>query len=147
MLITSDALTALELRDCCTALATHIGIPCDVVAMTSHRSNNYGTSDNVSILISVPEHHFFRATTFSEAFTAATTWADTYRVTARNNFIRKLALAIIDLTDQHTRCTKPLLLAGREFSEAQLTPDNIAAACERATEMASPPHPFEVLAA
>ena len=61
-------------------------------------------------------------------------YASSISVVTRENDIRKLALDIIDLTDQHGNCTRALLRARSHTSEH--LDDYLELACARATEMA-----------
>lgn len=76
----------------------------------------------------------FRAPTWPEAFAAARAWIATHATVHRDNRIRAMALAIIDLTDQHGRCDRAMLTR-REFSGAEVD-DLRDAACQRAGELA-----------
>jgi hypothetical protein len=81
------------------------------------------------------DDQFIRLPTWPEAITAARTWAATHHTVARDTLIRRLALAILDLTDQHGRCTEAML-RGRDFASADIR-EHHEAACARAGEMAS----------
>lgn len=80
--------------------------------------------------------------TWPEAFAAARAWIATHATVHRDNRIRAMALAIIDLTDQFGRCDRAMLTR-REFTGAEID-DLKDAACVRASEM-SANSPFEVL--
>jgi len=76
----------------------------------------------------------FYAPTWPEAFTLARQWIATHATVHRDNRIRAMALAIIDLTDQFGRCDRAMLTR-REFSGAEI--DALKdAACVRAGELA-----------
>lgn len=83
----------------------------------------------------------FYASTWPEAFAAARAWIANHATVHRDNRIRAMALAIIDLTDQHGRCDRAMLTR-REFSGAEVD-DLKDAACQRASEM-SANSPFSV---
>lgn len=85
--------------------------------------------------------NFIREATWPEAFAAARAWIATHATVHRDNRIRAMALAIIDLTDQHGSCTRAMLTR-REFSGAEVD-DLKGAACQRASEM-SANAPFSV---
>jgi len=72
--------------------------------------------------------------TWPEAIDAARAWIASHGAVHRDNRIRAMALAIIDLTDQHGRCDRSML-ARRNFTVAELD-DLTAAACQRAGELA-----------
>lgn len=64
-----------------------------------------------------------------------------WHATRRNDLVRRLALAIIEITDEHTRCTQTLLRA-KGFTQPEI--DEFGdAACARASEMAGN-QPFSV---
>ena len=71
--------------------------------------------------------------TFAEMVIEARALIRAWRVTRRNDMIRRLALAIIEITDEHTRCTAALLRA-KGFSDPDIT-EFQGAACQRASEM------------
>lgn len=79
--------------------------------------------------------------TWPEVITKAREWIANHGVVHRDNRIRAMALAIIDLTDQHGRCDRAMLTR-REFSGAEVD-DLKDAACQRASEM-SANSPFSV---
>ncbi|CAB4126998.1 hypothetical protein UFOVP78_36 [uncultured Caudovirales phage] len=62
-------------------------------------------------------------------------YATSYGAIGRDKAIRKLALDVIDLTDQHGICTRAML-RGRGHGETALA-HYLDAACERAGEMAA----------
>jgi len=79
--------------------------------------------------------------TWPDAITAARAFLATHATVHRDNRIRAMALAVIDLTDQFGRCDRAML-ARREFSGAEI--DALKdAACVRASEM-SANSPFSV---
>ena len=84
----------------------------------------------------------FNASSFDGALSDAYEWAHTHVALLRNTITRRMALAIIESTDEHGKCTETHLL-GRLFSA-----DDIAtyrdAACARASEMVGNT-PFEVV--
>lgn len=81
-----------------------------------------------------PRTHI-KAAAWPEAFALARAWIANHTTVHRDNRIRAMALAIIDLTDQHGRCDRAMLRR-REFSDAEI--DTIKdAACQRASEMSA----------
>lgn len=80
------------------------------------------------------DYHFIRATTFADALAQARTWATTHGAVLRNTLIRRMALAVIEITDEHGHCTEGLLRA-KTFTATQIA-DTHVAACQRASEMA-----------
>ncbi len=77
-----------------------------------------------------------------EVLTPARAWAAAQSGTHRNATIRRMALAIIEITDEHTKCTEALLRA-KGFAAADIAEFH-EAACVRAGEMAGNA-PFVVL--
>lgn len=110
-----------------------------------------GASVNISFISSGPYVSFHGRSgklrdsiigaTWPEVITEARMWASTHTAVHRDNRIRAMALAIIDLTDQHGRCDRAMLTR-REFSGAEVD-DLRDAACQRASEM-SANAPFSV---
>lgn len=97
----------------------------------------------VGLLSQTPGYRYERisAPTWPEAFTAARAWIATHATVHRDNRIRAMALAIIDLTDQHGHCDRHMLRR-RHFTSAEI--DELKdAACQRASEM-SANAPFSV---
>ncbi len=91
----------------------------------------------VGLLSSTPGYRTERveAATWPEAFAAARAWIANSATVHRDNRIRAMALAIIDLTDQHGKCTRAMLTR-RNFSGAEV--DALKdAACQRASEMSA----------
>jgi hypothetical protein len=81
----------------------------------------------------------FHGTDWGALFEQARQWAVSYRVIAHDRALRRMALAIIDLTDQHGYCAADAL---RRAGHA-VTPEMVEAACQRASEMAGN-GPFKV---
>jgi len=71
--------------------------------------------------------------TFAEMLDKAEAAIHAYIPAQRNATIRKMALAIIELTDEHTECTRTLL-RGKGFSQSDIDAYS-ADACARAGEM------------
>lgn len=84
----------------------------------------------------------FRADTWHEALEAARTWALSQGTVQREAAIRRMALLIVDLTDQHGECTE-VMLVRKEFSRDQVR-ELHGVACERAGEMCQGA-PFSVM--
>ena len=83
-----------------------------------------------------------REKTFPQAFSAAMDWAKSHKQVRRNAIVRSMALAIIELTDEHGKCEEARLRA-KDFSRDEITEFH-EAACQRAGEMCSN-KPFAVL--
>jgi len=73
--------------------------------------------------------------TWPEVISKARAWIATHATVHRDSRIRAMALAIIDLTDQHGRCDRAMLMR-RSFSGAEVD-DLKDAACQRASEMSA----------
>ena len=86
----------------------------------------------------------FQAATWPDAFAQAETWARNWKVTSRENAIRSMALAIIEITDRDGKCTEQALI-GRKLTREQVLEFH-EAACVRAGEMADNA-PFRVVLA
>jgi len=71
--------------------------------------------------------------TWPEAIAAADQWITNYKTTHRNDIVRRMALAIIELTDEHTRCDDAMLRR-KKFSAGEIAEFHLAA-CARAGEM------------
>lgn len=83
----------------------------------------------------------FSASTFVEALDQAEAWIAAKAIVLREKTIRTMALAIIELTDEHWSCKRQDLV--RKFSEGEVG-EFADAACQRATEMAGNA-PYQVL--
>jgi hypothetical protein len=79
------------------------------------------------------ESHSVTGKTWEHAFAAARSWIEQSKVVRRDATIRKMALAVIELTDEHTKCTDAMLKR-RDFSVEQITEFH-ELACVRAGEM------------
>lgn len=88
--------------------------------------------------------HTHALPTFAEMLTEAREMIRAWHATRRNDMVRRLALAIIETTDEHTRCTTTLLRA-KGFTQPEIE-EFRDAACARASEMAGNA-PFSVEAA
>lgn len=90
------------------------------------------------------KHEFFKGSTFDEVLAAGMAWTKAYAPTPHNALIRRMALAIIEITDEHGECTSALLRA-KTFSADEIKRHH-AEACVRAGEMAGNA-PFSVIGA
>jgi hypothetical protein len=123
----------------------------DVMAWERHLSSMLGSKGAVSLVTSTssagcvhcwirphgygigqPEHTIW-APDWPSAIRAAQEWIANRPKVERNATIRKLALAIIELTDEHGKCTVAMLRA-KSFDEDEIALH--AEACVRAGEMA-----------
>jgi len=139
--IEEAAMTPAALGEQCDALAELLGQNASVrVAVSKYSRAHYEV--NVSLeAVGVPYKVFF-APTWAEAFAQASTFAASLHVVSRNTLIRTMALAIIELTDEHGECSA-IRLTGKGFSTANIAAYH-QAACVRAGEMAMGA-PFAVL--
>jgi hypothetical protein len=87
--------------------------------------------------------HYIKHDNFPALFAEAEVWIRGRAGVRRNATIRTLALAIIELTDEHGRCTAKLL-RGKRFSAEDIS-EFKDAACARASEMAGMA-PYSVVA-
>lgn len=139
----ADAMTAAEIHTECVRLAKMIGGKAHVGTMTDNddRPDQAATVSVYPTGVCGREKQFIRAPTWPEAFAAAETWIVNNAVVHRDTMIRRMALAIIDLVDQHTRCTVADLTR-RDFTADEVREFH-EAACARAGEMAGSA-PFSV---
>jgi hypothetical protein len=129
----SAALTAAEIKVRCEAIAALIGgsaANCTVLingassgptALVTHSSGSDG-------------YEHFSAPTFGAVLDAAEKFAANFAPLRKEKAVRKLALDIIDLTDQHGSCTVAML-RGRQHSQVDIDAYKDAA-CVRAGELA-----------
>lgn len=79
-------------------------------------------------------HEFFRGDDFAGPLAEAEAWINNRATVRATETLRKMALAIIEITDEHGSCSRRLL-GIKGFSEADI--DAVSgAACTRASEMA-----------
>lgn len=132
----AEAMTGRDLR-------AHVKAIRDVIGMEAYVSANVSVRDHwvePCILSVYPngicggvEPTYFRAPTWPEAITAAMAFATSYAPRQRETTIRKMALVIIDIADEHVTVTAALL-RGRGFSADDIAAHH-EAACARASEM------------
>lgn len=139
--IEEAAMTPTALGKQCDALAELLGQNASVrVAVARYARADYVV--NVALEATGIPYKVFFASTWAEAFAQASAFAASQRVVSRNTLIRKMALAIIELTDEHGECSA-IRLKGKDFSAADIAAHH-QAACVRAGEMAMGA-PFAVL--
>ncbi len=143
----SASMTAREMFDAVVALKKIAGPKADVYVSTAYTS--YETKDFAYLSIHTdgmcgkPENHrSFFGKDWPDVFAAAQEWLATHGPVQRNAMIRSMALAIIELTDEHGRCTEAMLRC-RGFTAEEIA-EFRDAACVRAGEMAGNV-PFEVV--
>jgi hypothetical protein len=142
----ADAMTAADVQAHMKTIAVLIGHP------KAHASASVSTpkysAEKVCVSVYTNDLYrdgmFFRADTWPQAIAAAYAWASTRAPIERDALIRRLALAIIDITDAHGECTERLLLT-RDFRSDEIR-EHHEAACARANEMAAG-RPFSVVLA
>lgn len=136
------AMTAAEIQARCKGIATLIGAGGDATMMIHA---HWRVAEAASVMVTYGagsgEYEFFRAPTAAEALGQAEAFASTQAPLRAERAIRKLALDIIDLTDQHGECTVAML-RGRRHDQSDIDAFTDAA-CIRAGEM-SGNAPFEV---
>ena len=132
----SEAMTAADVSAHCVRLQRALGPKSRISVTISHDGNGHHTPTMLlypsGICISDGCVHLNKPD-FPALFAAAEAWIKARPVVDREKCIRKLALAIIDITDEHGTCTSRLLRG------QGVAADEIAAlheaACERAGEM------------
>jgi hypothetical protein len=129
----ADAMTQADVR------AHLIALSEESRSIVSAVTNSARHDESLTIIIDVGsgwrDNKHIRGATWPETITAARAWLATHATVHRDNRIRAMALAIIDLTDQHGRCDRAMLTR-REFSGAEID-DLKDAACKRASEMSA----------
>jgi hypothetical protein len=138
----AEAMTVAQLEAACQDIKSMIGPKADVYIGVSDHSIGRGHVSVHPDGICGKGEKYFHASTWTEAFTAARAWASTHKPVRRNNIIRKMALAIISITDEFGECAEARLRAA-DFSREDITEFH-EAACARAGEMAMG-SPFSVL--
>ncbi len=128
----AEAMTARDLQAHETALALALGARASVhLSITDYDGWVY-ISLNPFGICKDEGRHVIRAEAWPEAIRAAQDWIASRPKVERNAIIRKLALAIIEITDEHGSCTvSHLRNKGFDAGEIALH----AEACERASEM------------
>src|SRR6185437_1368393 len=131
----ADAMTAADLRAECVRLGKMLGHKSRVGTMSGNEDREERPA-TVSIYPTgiLGNGEFVFGATWPEAFAAAEAWIVSRATVHRDTMIRRMALAIIDLVDQHTRCTMADLT--RRDSSAAEVREFHEAACARAGEMA-----------
>jgi hypothetical protein len=142
----SDAMTAEDLAG---AVSAFKGM-CDPRAVVFLSVSIYSTKKSYASMFVRPTGQYdggapyfsFDAPTWSGVFTAAYAWAATYDTVRRNATVRRMALAVIEVTDEHGICTETLL-RGKNFIAGEIVEFH-EAACVRASEMCANA-PFRVV--
>lgn len=141
--IVTAAMTATELMQRETEIAELVGGGCDVYISTSRDAVMPAL---VAIyprgLCGHGDDQHIRAVDWPTAIAAARAWVTSQAVVNRNATIRRMALAIISLTDEYGACHRDALIR-QKFSAGNVN-EFQAAACERANEMCNG-RPFVVL--
>lgn len=143
-------ITKTEVTDWMTAEDVHAELKKLCVTVGSGASASmflYTVVDRYRCKISIhPGNHQpdadFTGTSWPEAFAAAYAWVGTHKQVRRNNIIRKMALSIIEITDEHGSCAEARLKAAA-FTREEITEFH-QPACARASEMCASA-PFSVL--
>lgn len=138
-----EAMSAADLIGQCRALAAQLGPRADVTisiipampkksTLIHIRPNGIGHSAAQTV----------SGNEWADTFAAAREWIATHKQVHRNNIIRKMALAIISITDEFGECAEARLRAA-DFAGDEITEFH-EAACARAGEMCQGA-PFSVL--
>lgn len=139
----TDSMTAADLGSHAAALQTALGGKAEVYVSVGRRTDAAMIAIYpLGIIGHGDDQHIYKPT-WPEVFAEARRWIASHGTVSRDKRIRKMALAIIEVTDEHGRCTERDL-SRRDFSWDEIR-DFSAAACERASEMAGNA-PFSVLA-
>ena len=136
----ADALTVEDVTLLCAEISKIIGQKSNVYA---NISPNVGCSIALYPLgICASQGERFSGATWSEAFRKARKWALTGGVVYSNATIRRMALAVIEITDEHGECTVAALRR-QKFDDVEIEAFK-EDACQRANEMCQG-RPFVVL--
>lgn len=139
----SDAMTSVELDAACRAIQSQLGATASVHAIAG--GGGYSSGETACLIIyhqNYKETEHFKAHSWPEVFAAAQSWVATHQAVRRNAIVRRMALAVIELTDEHGACTETLL-RGKDFTAAEVVEFH-EAACVRAGEMTGNA-PFSVI--
>ncbi len=129
-----DAMTAADLVAHSSEIRKIVGSKCEVYISTHAYGGDAGVQIYPLGICGHGDDQFLYGATWADALQKAYTWARAYGPTQRNAAIRRMALAIIELTDEHRKCTREMLRC-RWFSDTDLDA-YCDAACQRAGEMA-----------
>lgn len=116
----NDALTAAQIQAACARLDKEAGGDGCSTAMVS--ATAYSNGDIACVMVSharFTKNEFFRARSWPEAFRAAHVWVSTHKAIRRNAIVRRMALAVLEITDERGTCTDTLLL-GKDFTAAEI---------------------------
>lgn len=128
--ITHDYTTAMGLKAACTDLVRPLGSIATATCLVGSQWDNVAT-----VLVHYgPLQENIWGKSWEEVFAKGHKWVSQRATVARNTTIRRMALAIIETTDEHGKCTVPLL-AAKGFDAGEIREFH-ALACERAGEMA-----------
>jgi hypothetical protein len=143
----TDAMTAAELHMHHEAFLKSLGVNSYVtISIGGWEWDAGGPTASVGIwpegMGSGTTHHYIKGKSWTDVIPEAYRWIETNAVVRRDATIRKLALAIIELTDEHGTCTAAML-ERRNFSAGQIEEFH-ELACRRANEMCHG-SPFKVV--
>ena len=132
----TDAMTAADLAAHCVRLQRALG-PKSWVSFSVSHDNLGGKAPTMLLypagICNIAGSAHLNSPNFPALFAAAEAWIKDRSVVDREKSIRKLALAIIGITDEHGTCTSRLL-RGQGFAADEIAALH-EAACERAGEM------------
>lgn len=139
----AEAMSVSDLLAECRALASQMGPKAEVRVGVMAR---YGGNDAMVHIYPDGMARSLGETaegkSWPEAFAAAQVWISTHKQVRRNNIIRKMALAVISITDEFGECPEARLRAA-DFSRDEISEFH-QVACARASEMCASA-PFSVL--
>lgn len=137
----ADAMTAADLARHAAAIAVIAGLPADKVYMSigAERLPN----ETARVFVDLPKsYQLFRGAAWPEAVRSAHEWAALQGPVERNAIVRRMALAIIGITDEYGSCSESALIrAGFGLRDIE---HYGADACQRASEMAGNA-PFSII--
>lgn len=126
-------LTVADIARRCDAIAALVGRAKAEVGLSVRSGAEMAVSVHPDGICGVEPSKYFHGPNASKLLDEAEAWAGTRSSVWRDTLIRRLALAIIDITDQHGKCTDALL-RGRKFTQDEITQMQ-EVACQRASEM------------
>lgn len=139
----TEAMTPEDLMACCQSIKAAVGPKAETwLSVSSSHDGKFVTLQIWPRGMACGPHEHFTGTSWSDVFAAANVWAVTHQTVRRNNIVRKMAIAIISITDEHGVCAEARLRAA-DFSHEEITEFH-EAACARASEMCGSA-PFSVL--
>lgn len=130
----TEAMTAVELLAECQSIAAEIGPKAELYASVNTGRNRKIASIGIYPSgIGTYRHEWIYGATWHEVLAGAREWATNHKQVNRNSIVRRMALAVIEITDEHGRCDAARLKA-KDFGADEIKEFH-EAACQRASEM------------